>query len=154
MTFDCVEKTGGYLYLKFWLLDEVSDWPLHLTDINSSDLTFTEVHDVIDAVVDEESIRIQERARSTKAGRLYQCSAEFDIVTMDQALERLLEFYQYKEGVLEVVDTNGKRKLFGTKDQPLKMNYSTAVGRTIESGVNTSITIEGETRQRAVYLNS
>lgn len=154
MIFSCKEMVGGYQKVIFYLVEETSGWPTVLTDYNSKDLVFTPNPAVIDGQIEQNSIRVRQRQRTTANGLEFTNTVEFVFNTQSQTLEELLDQYQQKPGVVEVVDNNGLRKIYGSNQHPMYLNFETATGRNPEDGISTAIEITGKSRQRAVYLNN
>lgn len=150
MKFDC-EQLAGFAQMEFFLLEETSNWPLVLTDQNASQVSITPLDNNVDAEIVEDSINIDINPKKTVDGTIYPVNASFKINTRSESLEQLLEQYENKPGIF-IGDLNtGFRKMYGSNEEPLYLNYQIEEGQKPGDNSGTIVIIKGETRSRPVF---
>jgi len=154
MIFNCIEQIGGYKNVRFYTLDETTNWPSVLNDANSEQIEFNSNEVAVDAILEPDSIRVSDEPKAKDPGELYEIDIEFVFNMQSEALEKLLDQYKNYFGVCEVCKIYGQRKLYGANRYPLRMTYSTENGRRPEDGQKTIVKITGNAPKRAVYLNN
>ncbi|KIQ22880.1 hypothetical protein RT99_05985 [Flavobacterium sp. MEB061] len=153
MNFTCTEKLAGFAEFELFLIEETANWPLVITDTNSKDVVFTPYENDVEAIIDEDSITVDVNPKQSSDGEIQQISISFRLITRSEALEQLLEQYANKPCVGKGSLNNDFRKLYGTNDQPLYMNYEVNDGTKVDGDSYTLVRIKGETRKRPVYYN-
>ncbi|MES2813222.1 MAG: hypothetical protein V4670_12180 [Bacteroidota bacterium] len=151
MNFNCTEELAGVAELDFFLLTETSNWPIILTDQNSSGVTFTPEMVSVAATIKPDSINATVNKKQGPEGVIYQISIKMQFITRSEALEQLLDQYENKPGVVLSKMNNEFQKLYGTDNEPLYMTYEVNEGDKIDGDSATVIEIKGETRTRPVY---
>lgn len=151
MNFNCPEPVSGFAELTFYLLEEVSNFPIILTDQNSSQLVFNSFENFIEGSVDVDSIVVNVDPKISSAGTIYPIDVSFKYITRSEAAEQLLEQYANRPGIILGKLNNEFRKIYGTNEEPLYLNYRVDEGTTLEGGSNLLVRIQGETRQRPVF---
>lgn len=151
MQFNCQEELGGVAELNFYLLTEVSNWPLVITDQNSSQIILNQEPVSVEATLVPDSIVAQINNKKGSEGIVYEINIKLAFITRSESLEQLLDQYQNKPGVVLLKLNNEFQKLYGTDEQPLIMNYEVIEGSKIDGDSSTELTIKGMTRQRPVY---
>ena len=137
--------------LDFYLLSEVSNFPVVLTDQNSSQLVFTPEPNSVNASVKPDSIKLVTNKKQSPEGIVYQISVKMQFLTRSESLEQLLDQYQNKPGICHVKFNNEFQKILGTNETPLYMIYEVEDGDKVDSDNGTTLEIKGETRHRPVY---
>jgi hypothetical protein len=153
MNFTCTEKLAGFAEFELFLIEETSNWPLVITDTNSKNVVFTPYENDVEAIIDEDSITVDVNPKQSSDGEIQQISISFRLITRSEALEQLLEQYANKPCVGKGSLNNDFRKLYGTNDQPLYMNYEVNDGTKVDGDSYTLVRIKGDTRKRPVYYN-
>lgn len=151
MTFNCDEQLSGVAEIDFYLLEEISDWPVILTDANSSSITITPEAVSVEATVKPDSIKPTVNKKQGPEGTVYQISIKMEFITRSEALEQLLDQYENKPGIVISKMNNEFQKLYGTNQEPLYMMYEVNEGEKIDGDGATIIEIKGETRTRPVF---
>ena len=154
MVFNCQEQIGGFKNVRFYILEETANWPVVLTDENSSQIEFNPNDVAVDAILEPDSIRVSDEPKANDPGELYEVDIEFVFNMQSEALEKLLDQYKNYYGVCEVCKIFDQRKLYGADRYPLRMNFFTENGRRPEDGTKTIVKITGNAPKRAVYLNN
>jgi len=152
MNFNC-EQISGVGKLDFFLLDEITNWPLVVNDTTSAQIIITpEVNDV-EGTIDDNSINLDAVPKETPEGIIFNILGTFKFSTRSESIEQLLDQYQNKPGIL-IADLNtGFRKLYGTNEEPLYMTYRVDEGQKPEDDGAVIVTIKGETRSRPVFYS-
>jgi len=145
------EQLAGIKKIEFFLLTEISNWPILVTDQNAKEIVLNLNVDSISATVDEKTISNKTKKKQTNSGDLYEVSLEYNILTRSKDLEQMVEKYQNKPGVAIVSYYNGYRKLFGTNDEPIFLSYGETNGSTIDDKASVDVSITGVTRTRPAY---
>lgn len=145
------EQLAGIKKIEFFLLTEISNWPILVTDQNAKEIVFNLNVDSIAATVDEKTISDKTKKKQTNSGDLHEISLEYNILTRSKDLEQLVEKYQNKPGVAIVSYYNGYKKLFGTNDEPIFLSYGETNGSTIDDKASVDVSITGVTRTRPAY---
>lgn len=151
MTFTCDEKLPGFAELNFLLLEETSNWPFVVTDVNSAQITFTPYTNDVEALIEPDSILVDVSPKQGADGTIQQIGISFRLITRSEALEQLLEQYSNKPGVAIGKLNNDFKKLYGTNLEPLYLNYEVNDGVKVDGTSFTEVKIKGETRSRPVY---
>ena len=154
MTFNCTEELAGIAELDFFLLTETADWPVILTDQNSSNVTFVPEPVSVAATIKPDSIKISVNKKTGAEGTIYQISIKMEFLTRSEALEQLLDQYENKPGVVLSKMNNEFQKLYGTDNEPLYMVYEVNEGDKIDGDSATILEIKGETRTRPVFYTA
>lgn len=147
------EQLSGIANIAFHLLTEVSNFPIQLTDQNSSQLVFAVNNAGLIATVDEESLSDDTKIKETASGDLHEISLKYNILTQSNTLEQLLDTYKNKPGIAIVSYYNGYKKIFGTNEEPLFMKFTPKQGSTVTDKSFVSVEIQGVTRNRAVFYS-
>ncbi len=145
------EQLAGIKKIEFFLLTEISNWPILVTDQNAKEIVLNLNVDSISATVDEKTISNKTKKKQTNSGDLYEVSLEYNILTRSKDLEQMVERYQNKPGVAIVSYYNGYKKLFGTNDEPIFLSYGETNGSTIDDKASVDVSITGVTRTRPAY---
>jgi len=151
MQFNCQEELGGVAELNFYLLTEVSNWPLVITDQNSSQIILNQEPVSVEATLVPDSIVALVNSKKGPEGEVFEINIKLAFITRSEALEQLLDQYKNKPGVVLLKLNNEFQKLYGTDSQPLFMNYEVNDGSKIDGDSATELVIKGITRQRPVY---
>lgn len=153
MNFTCDEKLAGFAEFELFLIEETSNWPLVITDGNSSDIVFTPYENDVEAIVDPDSINVNVNSKQSSDGEIQQITISFRLITRSEALEQLLEQYANKPCIgFGKLNTDFK-KIYGTNLEPLYMNYEVNDGTKIDGESFTEVRLKGETRKRPVYYS-
>lgn len=154
MNFYCEEQLGGIAELDFYLLNEVSNFPLVLTDQNSRQLVFSpEIHSV-NVTIKPDSIKVSVNKKQAPEGTIYQISIKLEFLTRSEALEQLLDQYENKPGIVNSKMNNEFQKIYGTQDEPLYMLYEVNEGDKIDGNSGIELEIKGNTRARPVFYST
>lgn len=153
MNFSC-EQLGGFGSLDFNLIEETSNWPLVVTDQTSAQIIITPYANDVEGIIDQDSINIDDNTKETAEGIVHPIVITFKFLTRSESLEQLLEQYQNKPGIVIADLNNGFRKLYGTNEEPLYMNFKVDDGQKIDDNAGVTVTIKGETRNRPVYYTT
>lgn len=145
------EQLAGIKKIEFFLLTEVSNWPIQITDNNANQLVFSLSTDTLAATVDEKTISDKTKRKQTNSGDLFEVNLEYNILTRSKDLEQMVEKYQNKPGVAIVSYYNGFKKIFGTNEEPIFLSYGETPGSTIDDKATVDVNITGVTRTRPVY---
>lgn len=145
------EQLAGIKKIEFFLMSEISNWPVLVTDTTASQLVFNLNDENLFATVDERTIGDKTKKKQTNSGDLYEVSLEYNILTRSKDLEQMVERYQNKPGVAIVSYYNGYKKLFGTNDEPIFLSYGETNGSTIDDKASVDVIITGVTRTRPAY---
>lgn len=145
------EQLAGIKKIEFFLLTEISNWPILVTDKNAKEIVLNLNVDSIAATVDEKTISDKTKKKQTNSGDLYEVNLEYNILTRSKDLEQMIEKYQNKPGVAIVSYYNGYKKLFGTNDEPIFLSYGETNGSTIDDKAFVDVSISGVTRTRPAY---
>ena len=151
MTFSTDEKLPGFGQFYFFLLEETANWPLVLTDENSKDVVFTPFANDVEAEIEPDSIKVDVNPKQSADGELQQILISFRLITRSEALEQMLEQYANKPGVGLGQLNNDFKKVYGTNNEPLYLNYEVNDGTKPDGDAYTEVRIKGETRKRPVY---
>lgn len=151
MNFTCDEKFAGFAEFDIFLIEETSNWPIVLTDGNSSQIVFTPYENDVEALVEPDSIKVDVNPKQSGDGEIQQISISFRLITRSEALEQLLEQYANKPCIGKGSLNNDFRKIYGTDREPLYMNYEVNDGTKPDGEAYTEVRIKGETRKRPVY---
>lgn len=151
MTFNCDEQLSGVATIDFYLLSEVSNFPLVLTDLNSNQLIFSPEPNSVEATIKPDSIKISDSKKQGPSGIVHQIKIDVDFLTRSEALEQLLEQYENLPGIVHAKFNNGFQKIYGSDLEPLYMIYEVTDGQKIDSEAITSLVIKGDTAKRPVY---
>lgn len=151
MTFNCDEQLSGVAQLDFYLLEETSNWPRIVSDVNSAQINFNPSVHSVEASIKPDSISISPNKTTKNSGIVHPISIKMEFLTRSEALEQLLEQYENKPGVAVVKFNNEFQKIYGTNIQPLYMMYEDIPGTKIDGDGVTVIEIKGETSKRPVF---
>lgn len=147
------EQLAGITRIDFYLLEEISNFPIVLTDQNSTQIVFWPNQSNVVATVDEDSLVDDTTIKDSTAGSIHEINLKYNIITRSQEIENLLDNYKNKPGIAIVTYHSGDRKLFGTDEEPLLLKYNNKPGSNISDKAFIAVTITGETRNRPVYFN-
>lgn len=147
------EQLAGIANMVFYLLTEVSNWPIQLTDTNAGQLVFAPATQSAVATVDEESFADESKIKDSNSGEVYENSLKYNIITRGKQLEQLLDTYKNKPGIALVRYYDGSVKLFGTNEEPLFMKFTPKNGSVITDKAFVTVEIQGTTRNRPVYYS-
>ncbi|MFK7049902.1 hypothetical protein V3Q77_08370 [Flavobacterium davisii] len=153
MNFNCKEQLAGVAELDFILLTETANWPLVLTDQNSSQIVFTPESVSVEAVVKPDSIKVNVNKKVAPEGVVHQITMKLMFLTRSESLEQLLEQYEGLPGIVIAKLNNGFQKIYGTNDEPLYLLYEVEEGDKPDGESGTTLEIKGETRSRPVYYS-
>nr|WP_297306393.1 hypothetical protein [uncultured Flavobacterium sp.] len=145
------EQLAGIKKIEFFLLTEVGNWPVLITDNNANQLVFSLSADTLAATVDEKTISDKTKRKQTNSGDLFEVNLEYNILTRSKDLEQMVEKYQNKRGVAIVSYYNGFKKIFGTNEEPIFLSYGETPGSTIDDKASVDVSISGVTRTRPAY---
>jgi hypothetical protein len=151
MNFYTEEKLPGFEEMNIYLLDEISNWPFVLTDTTSKQIVFTPFENDVEAIIDPDSIQVDVNPKQSAEGESHPISIQFRLLTRSEALDQLLEQYANKPCVAIGSLNNEFKKVYGTIQEPLYMNYSINDGTKVDGEAYTKVEVKGETRSRAVY---
>lgn len=154
MNFNCEEQLGGIAELDFYLLTEVSNFPLVLTDQNSGQLIFTPETHSVHTTIKPDSIKPSVNKKQDPSGTVYQISIKLEFLTRSEALEQLLDQYQNKPGIVHSKMNNEFQKIYGTQHEPLYMTYEVNEGDKIDGNSGVELEIKGTTSSRPVFYTS
>jgi len=147
------EQLAGIAKIDFYLLTEVSNFPIQLSDSNAGQLVFTTSTQSLTATVDEESFADDSKIKESNSGDLYENALKYNILTRGKELETLLDYYKNKPGIAIVSYYDGFKKLFGTDEEPLFMKFTPKNGSVITDKAFVTVEIQGVTRNRPVYYS-
>lgn len=153
MDFCCNEQLGGAASISFYLLTETSNWPLVLTDTNSSQIVFTPEENNITGNIKDNSISIKDTPRQGPYGDQWPIDLRFVYLTRGEAMEQLLEQYANLPGVAIVCLNDGTKKVYGTNKQPLYLRWENDYGEKMDDNHGVIIRITGEMMQRPVFYH-
>lgn len=148
------EQLAGIAKIEFYLLTEVSNWPIQVTDKNAGQLVFAANTESIVATVDEESFGDDSKIKESNSGEIYENALKYNILTRAEELETLLDMYKNKPGIAIVSYYGGFKKLFGTNEEPLFMKFTPKNGSVITDKAFVTVEIQGTTRNRPVYYST
>lgn len=151
MEFSCEEQLAGASNLEFFLLEEVSNWPIILNDTNSSQLQFNPSIYSVDAKVVVDSLKVNYPKKQKPSGLIHDISIKMEFSTRSESLEQYLEQYENKPGIVRATFNNGFKKIFGSNIEPLYLIYEVEDGIKEDLEGVTTIEIKGETAKRPVY---
>ena len=146
------EQLAGITNIEYYLLTEVSNFPIQLSDANANQLVFATAPQNLIATVDEESFADDSRVKEGNSGDLYEIALKYNIITRGKQLEQLLDVYKNKPGIALVRYYDGSAKIFGTNEEPLFMKFTPRNGSTITDKAFVNVEIQGITRNRPVYF--
>lgn len=150
MVFDC-EQIAGFSEVEFLLLNEVSNWPIVLTDQNSSQLIINRFDHGVEGVVQPESISIDANPRTGVDGEIWDVQATFRFLTRSESLEQLFDQYAHREGIVIAKLMNGFTKIYGSSSEPLFLTFKNEEGIKVDDASGLVVNIGGLTSQRPVY---
>lgn len=148
------EQLAGIAKIDFYLLSEVSNFPIQLTDANAGQLVFAPGTQNVVATADEDSFTDDSKPKESNSGELYENALKYNILTRGKALETLLDTYKNKPGVAIVSYYDGSKKLYGTNEEPLFMKFTPKNGSIITDKAFVTVEIQGSTRNRPVYITA
>lgn len=145
------EPIAGIYKIDFYLLEEISNFPIQLTDENSHQLVF--INNELNAItqVDEDSLVDDTKVKTSNNGEIHEISLKYQIIVRSQSLEKLLDYYKNKPGIAIVHYYNGTSKIYGNNEEPLFLQYQNKAGSQITDKAFTIVEITGMSRNRAVY---
>lgn len=152
MNFNTDEQLSGFFEIDFYLLTEVSNWPMVLTDFNSSQLVFSEAA-LIKNYNKAESLLVEDNKTTEPQGILHNISIKMSFNTRGQAMENMLEKYENKPGIALAKLNNGYKRIYGSNLEPLFLVYENKDGSKINVEGATTIEIKGKTSKRPVYYS-
>lgn len=153
MTFDCQEQLAGFSEISVYLLSEVSGWPVVVTDANAGLIVITpEEHDV-DGTIVPDSINVADKPRQGEEGELWPIDISFMYLYRGEPIEQLLEQYANKPVIVIACLNDNTKKLYGTDQEPLYLNWENVYGERIEDRSGVNVRIRGEMQQRPVFYN-
>lgn len=147
------EQPGGWFSVQVITLPELTSCPAILTNSNASSIEVTGANETIDVLPVGETIRIGESSKWTHAGLIHNIKVDFEFAKQSSALDVFLSRLQFKKVVIIGTKHDGQKKIYGSKISPLTFSYNHVNGRKLEDGSKISITIEGATTQKPVYIN-
>ncbi|WP_158962354.1 hypothetical protein [Myroides fluvii] len=147
MRFNCTEQLSGIYTIDFYLMEETTNWPIHLSDRSASQIVFTPEEHAIEATIAPNSFKNDSKSKDD----LYEIDLSYTILTRSEALEQLLDQYVNQPGIAVVKYYNGFTKIFGTDQEPLLLTFQVDDGTSIESKSGIEIVIEGTQRNRPIY---
>jgi hypothetical protein len=150
MTFSC-EQLSGFAGIDFYLLSETSNWPLVLTDQNSSQVFLMPEENGVEGAIDENSINVDANPKESAEGTVYPISISFRFINRSESLEQLLEQYSNKPGIAIGQLNSEFQKMYGSNEEPLYLSFRVDEGEKPDGNGAVIVTIKGETRQRPVY---
>lgn len=150
MTFDC-EQLSGFAQLDFYLLSETDNWPVVLTDQNSSQVVLNPEPNNVKGTIDQDAINVDVNPKYSTEGTVYPVSISFPFITRSESIEQLLDQYENKPGICIGKLNTGFQKMYGTNEEPLYMNFRVDDGNKPDGNGSVIVSIKGETRNRPVY---
>lgn len=147
------EQLGGFDTVEFFLLSETANWPIVVNDQTAAQITH--IQSLLDTVgvIADGSIDVNISPKQSAEGTIYPTDVVFSFSNRTEALENYLDQYQNKPVVVIAKLNTGIKKLYGTKDEPLILNYKIDDGKKPEDMGVISVSIKGETRNRPVFYN-
>lgn len=147
------EQLGGFDTVQFFLLSETANWPIVVNDQTASQVTH--VASLLDnyGVIANDTIDVNITPKQSAEGTIYPTDVVFVFSNRTEALENYLDRYQNKPVVVIAKLNTGVKKLYGTKEEPLILNYKIDEGKKAEDLGIISVSIKGETRNRPVFYN-
>lgn len=146
------EPTGGWLNVQIASIEEITYCPQLLTNENASSIVITGEHETIDVLPIPERFTVSVNPRKSKNGTTYNINISFDFPLQSSLIDDYFNKYKNKFVVALCTDTNGKVKIFGSKNHPLEFSYQEIQGKKLEDTSMTRITVEGTIGQKPVYL--
>lgn len=151
MNFTCDEQLSGVAELDFYLLEETSNWPIILSDSNSSQVIFSPSANSVNATIKPDSISVSDQKTTKANGLVHAITIKMDFITRSEALEQLLEQYENKPGVVVAKFNNEFQKIYGSNIEPLYLVYEDVPGVKIDGDGITTLEIKGETAKRPMF---
>lgn len=148
-----LEQLGGFDKLDFFLLDETANWPIVVNDATASQVTHVPSLISNYAILADSSIDVNVVPKQSVDGTIYSIDIVIVFSNRSEALENYLDQYQNKQVVVFGELNTGRKKLYGTNEEPLILNYKIDDGKKVEDLGVISVSIKGETRNRPVYYN-
>lgn len=147
------EQLGGFDTVEFYLLSETANWPIVVNDQTAAQVTH--VQSLLDnyGVIATDTIDVNITPKQSAEGTIYPTDVVFTFSNRTEALENYLDSYQNKPVVVIATLNTGIKKLYGTKEEPLILNYKIDEGKKAEDLGIISVSIKGETRNRPVFYN-
>lgn len=153
MTFNSEEQLAGFTSVDFYLLEETAGWPEVLTDITAAGVLLTPEDVEVDGSIVPESISVNDVPANGDQGDLWPISITFTYKYRGAAMEQLLEQYANKPGVALTCLNDGTRKMYGTNEEPIYLQWGNAYGQKMEDQNGVAITLKGTQSQRPVFYN-
>jgi hypothetical protein len=148
-----LEQLGGFEKIEFFLLDETDNWPVVVNDETSAEMTHIESQIQNFGTIADSSIDINITPKQSTEGTIYPIEIICSFSNRIIELEKYLDYYQNKEVVVIGYLNTGKKKLYGTNETPLTFIYKIDEGKKIDDLGVITVTIKGDTRERAVFYN-
>lgn len=148
------EQPGGWFSIQIVTLSELSVCPPILTNGNAYKVEITAASEVMDVLPVGETIRIDEPPRPTKSGMLYNIKADFELAKQSSDLDDFLNKHHLKKVVVIATKHDGQKKMYGSKISPLTLFYEHINGKKLEDGSKISVSVEGKTTQKPVFMNA
>jgi hypothetical protein len=147
------EQLGGFDTVEFYLLSETANWPIIVNDQTAAQVTH--VQSLLDnyGVIANDTIDVNITPKQSAEGTIYPTDVVFVFANRTEALENYLDNYQNKPVVVIAKLNTGVKKLYGTNEEPLILNYKIDEGKKAEDLGIISVSIKGETRNRPVFYN-
>ena len=147
------EQLGGFDTVEFYLLSETANWPLVVNDQTASQITY--LQSLLDnyGVISSDTIDVNINTKQSSEGTIYPIEIVFQFSNRTEALENYLDSYQNKPIIAIATLNTGFKKLYGTNEEPLILNYKIDEGKKPEDLGIISVSIKGETRNRPVFFN-
>lgn len=144
------EQTGGLWSVDIYLSSGVSGWSPVMNDDNSNLLVFPSVAATLQ--VEENGITIREINNTSTNGSLFNTGLIINTIGLDKGVQSVLDELNHKEVIIKTTDHEGIKKIYGTNLNPLTINVQTQLGQNKEQGQGATITCNGTTLKRAIYL--
>lgn len=147
------EQLGGFDTVEFFLLSETANWPIVVNDQTAAQIThMPSILDTVGVIADS-TIDVNINPKQSAEGTIYPIDIVFQFSNRTEVLENYLDRYQNKPVVAIATLNTGIKKLYGTNEEPLILNYKIDEGKKPEDLGIISVSIKGETRNRPVFYN-
>jgi len=146
------EKPGSFKFIQIITTDEIIACPEILTNSNANQFKSSPSLDTIDVVFIDDNLKISEKQLRTKSGILYNISAQIDIADQSSKLDDFLQKRVFKKIIIISEKTYNQKKIYGSKNSPLKMIYEQINGKKPEDGSITRLKITGKIAQKPVFI--
>jgi len=146
------EQPGGYKFIQIITIDEIVNCPEFLTNRNALQFISSPNSETIDVIFIDDNLKITEKQSRTASGILYTINCQIDIADQSSDLDDFLQKRVFKNILLIAEKTYNQKKLYGSKNAPLKMSFEQINGKTPEEGSITRLRITGKIVQKPVFI--